>query len=534
MEQLRKAFGEKFLCYVLACDPPALALDSWSEAQRTVVESLTSMLDFASRKNSAEQHFWLVRLVLAWEPNGGMSLANAWRSMCGGDSAVSSAEGDECLNALSRMARDVYPGFLIPHQDQVYGMSTPAVTSVLLNHRDCGKFNSLALTDKRLKKLFPGVEGRSDSGDNKDNLREVQSVIQYSLGKVGGLQLALLANFVLRSAFDRTIFFDIFGLQCYLRTVVDVLEDVRKLADGKEVKVPALLGLTNIQLSVDGVLNLPWGKLCRPSQVDARFLSTDEDQPTVVLVTKVPMKIVGVRKWKPGGEEGIVEELEQSRPHFNLWNREVQRTIDLTRYALLLASHDGSYAAASHFSTCVLDPLSAGLQKTWGFKAFNLLSEITLSVAMESRVVEWAEKISHQPHALDVAMRRTLSAMTERPDPLDGFIDAVLAWENMFSGSPETTLRVCGSIAALLEPGNPERRDSLFRELKKLYTLRSGIVHGSREEPPVEESEKFRSRAALIAVEAMRRMYEFPTLLEKTSSDRSVDILLGTLPLRSE
>jgi hypothetical protein len=39
-------------------------------------------------------------------------------------------------------------------------------------------------------------------------------------------------------------------------------------------------------------------------------------------------------------------------------------------------------------------------------------------------------------------------------------IDAVLAWENIFSGQPETYLRVCGAIALLLASGDYEQRAS--------------------------------------------------------------------------
>jgi hypothetical protein len=123
-------------------------------------------------------------------------------------------------------------------------------------------------------------------------------------------------------------------------------------------------------------------------------------------------------------------------------------------------------------------------------------------------------------------MRRTLAAVSDRTDLLDGFIDAVMAWENMFSDRPETNLRVCGAIAWLLEPDTYERRSRLFSELKDLYGKRSNLVHGALETVP--DPARCRDRAVRIAVECMKRLYADEQLLHvKESGERGGMILLG-------
>jgi hypothetical protein len=123
-------------------------------------------------------------------------------------------------------------------------------------------------------------------------------------------------------------------------------------------------------------------------------------------------------------------------------------------------------------------------------------------------------------------MRRTLSAISDRTDLLDGFIDAVMAWENMFGGRPETNLRVCGAIAWLPEPHDYNRRSQLFDEPKDLYTKRSNLVHGAAES--VANATACRDRAVRISIDSMRHLYADDKLLTvKDSADRGGMILLG-------
>jgi hypothetical protein len=103
-------------------------------------------------------------------------------------------------------------------------------------------------------------------------------------------------------------------------------------------------------------------------------------------------------------------------------------------------------------SRTVLDPFQHMPVTQWANQLFAPSPIAGLSREALTRVQEWAEKTKDHPKRLGIAMRRMLSAVSDRTDLLDGFIDAVMAWENMFSGRPETNLRVCGAIAWLLEP----------------------------------------------------------------------------------
>src|SRR6266487_7062389 len=86
--------------------------------------------------------------------------------------------------------------------------------------------------------------------------------------------------------------------------------------------------------------------------------------------------------------------------------------------------------------------------------------------------------------------------------PEDGFVDAIICWENLFSGTPETTLRVCGAMAKLLSPANNNRRRDVYKNLSTLYLIRNKIVHGSEADIP-EETYRNRDSAIRYAMEAL-------------------------------
>jgi hypothetical protein len=182
-------------------------------------------------------------------------------------------------------------------------------------------------------------------------------------------------------------------------------------------------------------------------------------------------------------------------------------------------------------SNIILSPLeSGGFELSWPIDVgFRPVPEVTIDQDLAQRAEEWAKKVdkSH-PSNLDMSMRRLLTAVSVRLDPMDGFVDAVISWENMFgTGEGETTFRVCGAMAHLLEADNNRQRLSLFRHLQELYRIRSSLVHGAQE-PDARSAMTHRDEAVRYALVAMRRLYDRPELLSaQSSSERGRNLLLG-------
>jgi PAS domain-containing protein len=125
---------------------------------------------------------------------------------------------------------------------------------------------------------------------------------------------------------------------------------------------------------------------------------------------------------------------------------------------------------------------------------------------------------------LEVAAKRVIAALAHRIDPRDRLIDAVTAWEALFGGRQEATLRVSGSIAWLLEPHDQDARQALQARAKRIYDCRSRVVHGDIVDAQTVYTES--EGAIELAVAAMRRLLEGrPDLIPMKSSARSDRLL---------
>ena len=114
--------------------------------------------------------------------------------------------------------------------------------------------------------------------------------------------------------------------------------------------------------------------------------------------------------------------------------------------------------------------------------------------------------------------------MSGRTDLVDRLVDAVIAWENLVGADGETTFRVTAALAKLLED-EPAKRSTLVRQLKKVYSLRSDVVHGEAVDP---DKLKDASGVALdYGISSLRRLYmKGPEWLTLDSTKRADRLLL--------
>lgn len=127
--------------------------------------------------------------------------------------------------------------------------------------------------------------------------------------------------------------------------------------------------------------------------------------------------------------------------------------------------------------------------------------------------------------ALDVATRRTLSAIRERSDAQDALIDAVIAWESLFGhgGLTEVIFRVTTALAILMQPDKKLRLD-LVRDLKRVYAVRSRVVHGSeiRTKDKLEERKELAISTAILALRTL--LLDRPDLI--SNQDRGMELIV--------
>ena len=124
-----------------------------------------------------------------------------------------------------------------------------------------------------------------------------------------------------------------------------------------------------------------------------------------------------------------------------------------------------------------------------------------------------------------LAMHRlNLSAM--RTTEEDGVLDAMIAMEALLSDGPqEMTHKVAMRLGALYKIADPARSEQAFREMKRIYTFRSKIVHGDADLDKYREVDRDGSRISAVdaAVDHLRTAFAVliknPTLLDPTKID---------------
>jgi hypothetical protein len=143
-----------------------------------------------------------------------------------------------------------------------------------------------------------------------------------------------------------------------------------------------------------------------------------------------------------------------------------------------------------------------------------------------AQIEEWAQIIhaAHMP-SVDIAAHRLVSAVAHRSDRSDALIDAVMVWENLLGTKNETSFRVTAALSKLLEPDITKRRE-LHRTLKRIYGIRSKVVHGDRRTDKIKIDQAC-GEAIGFAVRALRASYQKgQSWLALTSNERADRILL--------
>ena len=529
MEILPSIFGEDFLRYVLAQDDLRLRDANLSSSQTAVLRTLMSLTLQMQAQPVTARHISLVNAILPYVHDQQTTLVNTWRRQCGGDLITLPRDNDPVLTSLLELARDTYPAFIMTHEGDL-ATSDMAISGPVSRHPAWKTFCRAVMADDALRQLFPvKTEGEPD---NDDALLELSSVLILSFGRTGTLQLALLPDTLLSSAYLRYL---LPGKEqtpdAYVVSIEEVLNETRNLAARRSADVPLIYGISNVEVPPDTCIEVPWGTLRSPETTDRAFIP-EAVEIGAVFHTTGPVNILSIDTSRADNPQRALTHLWKHRTDMDAWTRNADRKCDLMRLAMLLASPDQVFFAAHQASRTILDPLHRAPTLRWTATSMKIpgTSPIPITELGQEpldRVQYWAWNADSHPQNLDIAMRRTLSSVAERTDPLDGFIDAVLAWENLFSGRPETNLRVCGAIAWLLEPQSYDRRTQLNKELGKLYASRSNLVHGSA--ATVDNAAGARDRAVHISLECIRRLYGNPDILNaKDSSVRGQMLLMGS------
>jgi hypothetical protein len=460
-----------------------------------------------------------------WIEEQNISLVNLMRTSTGQTlPAIPSASNDKVLDALIEVAHDFWATYLAPPPDMVPPFFWSSISVGLFGNPHADNYAKEFMDDPDLKKLFPGASALNNPV-TMDQISQIQSHWMTTAGGGGTQQLIGVMGFMINDAYARVLLdHNHLTWEQLLKQLPISLKTMRDLASGKVVDVPRLIGYSGVQVKSQTGHTIGHLTLRAPDKEFDKFFLRDIDQLTTVCETTYPLQLIDIEPWVPSSNpqkyfEKSISKIESAR-------KSEQKRIDLIRLAVLFASPDEQFLSLSERDSFTLVPSSAGGASYTRF-ILSHVPIVELDDKETKEAVTWASIISKEhPDSLDIGIRRLLQSVSERVEATDGFVDAVIAWENVFGTSQETVFRVTASLAKLLEPADLHTREVLLKELKKLYDDRSKLVHGSKE-PTDNKAFEMRNRAIQIAILTFKKLYiERKDLIPLKSDQRSAKLLL--------
>lgn len=337
--------------------------------------------------------------------------------------------------------------------------------------------------------------------------------VELASGSGGGIIPDVLAAAMTESAV-RTLYFE--GIDIELSTLgPEIDRAIRRLShalEGAPVESVEVIGLSGIRLEAGVEIDTPWGRIVAAAEPARTAASNSAFAQTThaILVRSI----------------GNGLKLHAKAPEFPTavsTASDVQDWRVLLLFSLRLALGPIRNLGASYTFVSEVNPFVAGQGATWSLR-LDWGSPLPIDAAAAREIEEWSTIVAenHVP-SMDVSARR-LALLDPSRDASDRLIDAVIAWENLFGSSSETTFKVTGSLAKLL-CAEPEQRQNERKRMSAIYSLRSKIVHGAATRAGSVDSSA--DEALEVAIRGLRASYlRGRSWLEMTSEERAHAVLM--------
>jgi hypothetical protein len=513
IDYLQRLLGSAFVDWVLA-EPTGTP----TRAQLGVASDLAQILHhkISLRPELPIEH--IIPELASYHKPSGTTLINYARQCAGGISqSVEEVPGDRLLSAFRAFAVECYGEMLLPGGP--FRGSGPDFHNYV--RTQSGKDLVNAILDDGIFPRGPDVDYSDLDSNTADHVR---SQIPGSF-----------ASGLMRCAWNLAkIRHGTPSFAHLLEQLPVAVKQLRSFLHGKPTAVTAIASLTGARLPPDVEISGSWGRIrsARPEDhppalrqlADKRTVTTTESGDHIEISDAGDIVIeASVRVKFEMGEDG------------NSWSaRQVDDfgdIIDWIRLAFTLAVARPARPVIYCMWATTLFPI--GNMDPMPFTDPNFMAMRVPTLLSTEEITSWRHWINVMMAAdmtnLKIAMTRTLRAMTERRDPYDRLIDAVIAWESLFGGNPETTLRVSASLARMLHASGQER-EAAQRNYSKIYGARSGIVHANHDSLKslkFGQVEEYGKNAIDVSLEVIARILTtHQDLLALDSRARSLRVLL--------
>lgn len=506
-------FGEQVVAYVLDVIPGERP-DAQDDRRWAVIRSLARPMQHASlapeREVSLRCHL-LSQIV----PGTDRTYLEVCRAEADGRLPVRS--GEAVVDAFVRLVFNGLAMEFVPGAE----WDRFAVSASFQHPILCGPATEAFLQDAHLARLFPDVSPTQD----ESGVVSATALLTWLPSGGGTTFLTILIGSFVEQTLARMRFLNALNEENIEAFVRESLDQLRSFARGEEVSILLLTGLIGIEVD-DPLDHDTWG--IRPAEGLAinEMPHAGGPRPQSVLWTKVPHRLISVSRPDVTQDEAesIFSELQEHATTFQTQLRRRTTSLQFGFLAWSVEREDVTPPNVLATASWSLIPL-AQTQPPFLMTQVGHLHSTRFDTESLERVAALVEELGDVTPRLDIALSRMVRVASERRDPVDALIDAVVAWENMLGSKAETTFKVCAAIAWLLEPEDQGKRIALLSKAKKIYSLRSDLVHGSVS-ADASLAPEYGPEALVMAVRAFCRIHADPALKELTSSGRSELLLM--------
>jgi len=473
--------NESLVCKVISQD---YQLDA---NQKIILNDFLVLCEDRYRENYNFKTFY----VLSKTMQDHRFLFNKWHEDSGGEKFNYTDESSVFSIAL-KIVLELYPLYL-----SVRGGNFKSYTNDLIGlvykSKDFVKLIEAIDGDKCLSKLFNCM-------DERNNKECVYSSPYHGSDRLSMKEVATCLIF--NSLFLAKIRCDFTRKGCF-SAVTDIISMLEDISEGKKVKFPIYLGFDNVVFddftshSFHGFKLQSYNDDLRSVMLGSSFFSNSfyccyeySCEYNLIFPSSQDSN-------SSCGGEGLYEEIDSIKENLSLsFSLSAEREVPVG----LLFSWELFFNPLSRFRKINMKTIHPDHHKSIMPRCMFKKDEI-------SRLEYWFDTLSKgDDKKIRLAIRRILSSMNERVNPVDGFIDIVIAWENLFGSKFEISYRISVAMSKLLSDNQADRL-VLCKKISKYYNERSKIIHGVKE-VTFEDAIIKRDECLIISFESLRELYK--------------------------
>ncbi|EOX3391848.1 hypothetical protein ACPFUO_003468 [Vibrio cholerae] len=509
IQLIEQYIGKRLLGYVLNLSDDYLHVQSLndvalSEQQTEVVDVLAKTIQECRIQHVVNGGFGdCVDYYLKSLKSGEESFYNQLRKHCNGKLPFYESN-DELLKFLYSICVREYPNLLLKQSRNSFNVGL----NINIGLSDYESFISLVKGD-----ILNKITNEKDGFEYAFTFKAIDGIEFYT-------QVCTACSIIVSRSFQNACNKMSYSLNDVIREVDLNISILRNLAEGNEVEYSSFIGVKGAKF--DGFHEIELGSSCL-RQIDHLSNPSPHTNSIVVQHTNAEERYISGHIFDVKHKTKLAEVDADKIYAVNKKVYDIQeKALDSLKLALVFAlKEDRGIAAGFSESGFPLNQpgnYSIGDQRPGKY--------LTITLDQVGSIQEWFHRFySTDLECINVPLKRLKYAIFERSHAEDAIVDAIISWEGMFSEAFETSFKVTGSISKYL--ATTEERESFLNRLKKLYGLRSDLVHGKRSKFMNNENmDELRSEVIAIGIDAITKLLADEKLLKLTPAERVKEILI--------